>query len=191
MIDVCPVGALTDRTFRFKNRVWFLNPSDAHRDCDKCCGLVTLWNRGDEVFRVTARKDQWGEVIDQPDGKPGWICNTCRFDKKQTSDWVIEGPTKINRHSVISQGHYAGNVGMVKPPDPLNKVLAGRKPHLLLDIHEVSEVNQPHVHLNELFGPATGKTFNGDPHATGHNITDVKVEVGSNEEGTDSANQDI
>jgi NADH-quinone oxidoreductase subunit G len=23
MIDVCPVGALTDRTFRFKNRVWF------------------------------------------------------------------------------------------------------------------------------------------------------------------------
>src|SRR4051794_32904581 len=26
MIDVCPVGALTDRTFRFKSRVWFVNP---------------------------------------------------------------------------------------------------------------------------------------------------------------------
>jgi NADH-quinone oxidoreductase subunit G len=24
MIDVCPVGALTDKTFRFKSRVWFL-----------------------------------------------------------------------------------------------------------------------------------------------------------------------
>jgi len=36
MIDVCPVGALTDRTYRFKNRVWFLKPVDAHRDCDKC-----------------------------------------------------------------------------------------------------------------------------------------------------------
>jgi hypothetical protein len=23
MIDVCPVGALTDKTFRFKSRVWF------------------------------------------------------------------------------------------------------------------------------------------------------------------------
>ena len=23
VIDVCPVGALTDKTFRFKNRVWF------------------------------------------------------------------------------------------------------------------------------------------------------------------------
>jgi len=50
---------------------------------------VTLWNRGDEVFRVTARKDEWGEVQSY-DGKPGWICNTCRFDKKKTSDWVIE-----------------------------------------------------------------------------------------------------
>lgn len=188
MIDVCPVGALTDRTFRFKNRVWFLKPTDAHRDCDKCCGQVTLWNRGDEVFRVTARKDQWGEVIDLPDGKPGWICNTCRFNKKRTSDWVIEGPTKVNRHSVISAGHYEGKVGTVKPPDPLNKVLAGRKPHLLLDIHDASDVNQPQVHLNELSGPATAKTFNGDPHSTGHNVTDVKVGVGPNEEGTDSTN---
>jgi NADH-quinone oxidoreductase subunit G len=34
MIDVCPVGALTDKTFRFKSRVWFTKPMDAHRDCD-------------------------------------------------------------------------------------------------------------------------------------------------------------
>lgn len=185
MIDVCPVGALTDRTFRFKNRVWFLNPVDAHRDCDKCCGQVTLWNRGDEVFRVTARKDEWHEVIDQPDGKPGWICNTCRFDKKNTSDWIIEGPTKINRHSVISQGHY---IGTVVPNDPLNKVLAGRKPHLLLNIHNESEVNQPEVHLSELPGPATGNTFNGNPHDTGHNVTDMKEGTGPNKQGTDSTN---
>ena len=32
VIDVCPVGALTDKTFRFKSRVWFLNPMNAHRD---------------------------------------------------------------------------------------------------------------------------------------------------------------
>jgi NADH-quinone oxidoreductase subunit G len=131
MIDVCPVGALTDKTYRFKNRVWFLKPVEAHRDCDKCCGKVTLWNRGDEVYRVTARKDQYGEVED-------WICNTCRFDKKLTSDWVIEGPTKVNRHSVISQGHY---VGMEKPEETFEKIMDGRKPRLLMDIHSVSGVN--------------------------------------------------
>src|SRR6187549_1270164 len=74
MIDVCPVGALTDRTFRFKSRVWNVNPFDAHRDCPTCAGKVRLWYKGEEVFRVTGRKDEYDEVID-------WICNECRFDK--------------------------------------------------------------------------------------------------------------
>src|ERR1700712_972341 len=158
MIDVCPVGALTDRTFRFKQRVWFLKPMNAHRDCPRCCGRVTIWNRGDEVFRVTARKDEWGEVEDAPDGKTGWICNTCRFDKKKTSDWIIEGPRKIDRHSVISANHYLDD--LKRPHETIAEVMGGRKPKLLMDIHKVSGVNKPTVHLNEIEGPATGKVFN-------------------------------
>lgn len=159
MIDVCPVGALTDKTFRFKNRVWFTKPVDAHRECTTpgCCGKTTLWLRGDEVFRVTVRKDTWGEV-QSFDGKPGWICNTCRFDKKRTSDWVIEGPTKVNRHSVIAQGHY---VGVVKPPETVEKVMDGRKPKLLMDIHDVSQVNKPDIELSKINGPAHSDTFKG------------------------------
>ncbi len=99
VIDVCPVGALTDRTFRFKNRVWFTKPVDAHRDCPTCKGKVTLWYKGEEVLRVTGRKDEFGEVED-------FICNTCRFDTKNTSDWVIEGPRQISHKSVISSNHY-------------------------------------------------------------------------------------
>jgi NADH-quinone oxidoreductase subunit G len=60
---------------------------------------VNLWYKGEEVLRVTGRKDQWGEVEE-------FICNTCRFDKKNTSDWTVEGPTAVNRHSVISANHY-------------------------------------------------------------------------------------
>ena len=99
VIDVCPVGALTDRTFRFKSRVWFLNPMEAHRDCEKCSGKAVVWMYGKEIFRVTARKDQYGEVHD-------FICNTCRFEKKAPGDWVVEGPRNIERNSVISQNHY-------------------------------------------------------------------------------------
>lgn len=170
MIDVCPVGALTDRTFRFKNRVWFTKPVDAHRDCDKCCGKVTMWNRGDEVLRVTSRKDEWGEVQSY-DGKPGWICNTCRFEKKKLSDWVIEGPSNINRHSVIGANHYEK---AVRPQDPLPDVMGGRKPKLMMDIHLVSDVNKPEVDLSLLPGPATNETFNGKPGSTGDNPTDDK-----------------
>ncbi len=141
MIDVCPVGALTDKTFRFKQRVWFTKPMYAHRDCDKCCGEVTLWNRGEDVMRVTARKDTWGEVQDsKKTGKPGWICNTCRFDKKNTSDWTIEKPADISRHSVINQNHYEQN--LVMPDETIAKVMKGRQPKLLMDIHDVSEVNK-------------------------------------------------
>lgn len=99
VIDVCPVGALTDKTFRFKQRVWFTKPVDAHRKCDKCCGKTRVWLKGEEVVRVTARKDQWDEVEE-------FICNSCRYDHKKTSDWVIEGPSPIHRNSVISQNHY-------------------------------------------------------------------------------------
>jgi NADH-quinone oxidoreductase subunit G len=111
MIDVCPVGALTDKTFRFKNRVWFTKPVDAHRDCPTCKGEVTLWYKGDEVLRVTGRKDQFGEVAD-------FICNTCRFETKNTSDWVIEGPRRIAHTSVISANHYETTPLPVIKPNP-------------------------------------------------------------------------
>ena len=115
MIDVCPVGALTDKTFRFKSRVWFVKPVDAHRDCDKCSGKVTLWYKGEDVLRVTGRKDQWGEVEE-------FICNTCRFDKKHTADWVIDGVSNVSRHSVISANKYKR---LVKPKElTLNDIKA-------------------------------------------------------------------
>ena len=152
IIDVCPVGALTDRTFRFKNRVWFTKPVDAHRDCPKCKGKARLWLRGDEVLRVTARKDEWNEVED-------WICNECRFEKKKTSDWVIDGPTLISRHSVMSAGHY---VGTVETQEVMPEVMDGRKPKLLMHIHDVSEVNRPEIDLSEIEGPAHSTDYKND-----------------------------
>ena len=109
MIDVCPVGALTDRTFRFKSRVWFLKPMEAECDCKKCAGKVVLWMFGQEIYRVTGRKDQYGE-IETIDDKTAWICNECRFDKKDLAKWKVTGPRVIDRHSVISQGQYETSI---------------------------------------------------------------------------------
>lgn len=149
IIDVCPVGALTDKTFRFKNRVWFLKPVDAHRDCPTCSGKAQVWFRGNEVFRVTARKDEFNEVKD-------WICNTCRFDKKDINDWTLEKPSEISKDSVVRQGHYFEN--KVEPKETLPKVIK-RDPKILLDIHSVSEVNEPNRDLSKIDGPATSKDF--------------------------------
>ena len=105
MIDVCPVGALTDKTARFKSRVWFLKPMDASCECTKCSGKAVVWMFGKELYKVTTRQDKYGEV-EQVDGKPQWICDECRFERKDINKWTIEGPRHIDRHSVISQGHY-------------------------------------------------------------------------------------
>jgi len=164
VIDVCPVGALTDRTFRFKQRVWFTKPVDAHRDCPTCSGKVRLWYRGDEVFRVTARKDKWGEVED-------WICNDCRFHKKETSDWVIEGPSKVDRHSVISANHYRGAVEA--QPELVNQII-GKSPKLLFNIHEISDVNRPEIDLSKIEGPSHSDDFLPNQKLEGQR----KLEVG-------------
>lgn len=99
VIDVCPVGALTDRTARFSSRVWFTKPMNATCKCDKCSGKAVVWLKGDEIVRVTGRKDTYGEVEE-------FICDECRFHKKDLKYWNIEEPHHIERHSVISLNHY-------------------------------------------------------------------------------------
>lgn len=132
MIDVCPVGALTDKTFRFESRVWFNKPFDAHRDCPKCSGKVVLWMFGDTVQRVTARKDVYSEVED-------FICNECRFDHKNIEDWVIEGPRKFNKGSVLNLNNYTTPIKQVKiETDEL--VLEGREQ----DEKKISMVDVPY-----------------------------------------------
>lgn len=88
-----------------------------------------------------------------------WICNECRFDKKRTSDWIIEGPTKVSRHSVISQGHYEK---MTKPKEVIEEVMNGNIRHLM-DIHSVSEVNKPTIELSKIAGPPHSDDFTPTP----------------------------
>jgi NADH-quinone oxidoreductase subunit G len=132
MIDVCPVGALTDKTFRFKSRVWFTNPLDAHRNCTKCTGKVVLWMKDKEVLRVSARKDQYGEVKE-------FICNECRYDHKNLEDWTVEGPRHIERNSVIAQNHYE-KTDLVTLKKEIERQIVFQKgkplPEVLIDGHK-------------------------------------------------------
>jgi NADH-quinone oxidoreductase subunit G len=100
MIDVCPVGALTDKTFRFKSRVWFNKPYNAHRDCKTpgCCGKTTVWMFGDEIQHASGRKDIYHEVDD--------LFATNAVLNTKILNWVIEGPREFDKDSVINQNNY-------------------------------------------------------------------------------------
>jgi NADH-quinone oxidoreductase subunit G len=58
---------------------------------------------------------------------------------------------------VISQGHYEKKV---QSKETFTAVMDGRQPQLLMDIHTVSEVNDPSIDLSEVNGPATSRLYN-------------------------------
>lgn len=74
---------------------------------------------GDEIQRVTGRKDEFHEVDE-------FICNGCRFDHKEVSDWVIEGPRKFEKDSVINQNKHFGKLDTVTINTEEN-ILLGRE----------------------------------------------------------------
>nr|MBA2580722.1 (2Fe-2S)-binding protein [Thermoleophilaceae bacterium] len=71
IIELCPVGALTSRPYRFRARPWDIEASGSV--CTLCpaqCN-VAFTVRDDRVLRVTARENE--EVDD------GWLCDKGRF----------------------------------------------------------------------------------------------------------------
>jgi NADH-quinone oxidoreductase subunit G len=80
LMDVCPVGAITTRDYRFKSRPWD-NPLAADTICTFCakgCNTTVWikakpeWARGAQMARVTPRFN--------PDVNSYWMCDIGRFD---------------------------------------------------------------------------------------------------------------
>ncbi len=87
IIDLCPVGALTSRVWRFESRPWDMTHSATI--CSKCavgCN-VTQWQRRGQLVRVTSREN---DDIDE-----GWICDRGRFDYTDVND-----PARLRTPSV-------------------------------------------------------------------------------------------
>ena len=71
VIDICPVGALTNTQFRFKARTWNLSNSEtlcSHCGCN--CNMV-LASRMNKFMRIETRPN---DLVDD-----GWICDKARF----------------------------------------------------------------------------------------------------------------
>lgn len=78
LADVCPVGALTTREFRFKSRPWEMTAVES--TCTACsvgCSN-TLWSKKGVMQRMTARQNT--QVNDF------WLCDRGRFDLKFVGD---------------------------------------------------------------------------------------------------------
>ncbi|MEN6405988.1 MAG: 2Fe-2S iron-sulfur cluster-binding protein [Thermoguttaceae bacterium] len=78
VVDLCPVGALADKDFLYKQRVWFMN-----RHAGVCTGCATgcsTWveENQDRVYRIKPREN--------PALNRWWICNDGRYDYPHVHD---------------------------------------------------------------------------------------------------------
>ncbi len=71
-IDICPVGALTSRQFRFKARVWEMSSTETVcPGCSRGCNMHS-WVRNNEILRQTPRYN--------PDVNDYWMCDYGRME---------------------------------------------------------------------------------------------------------------
>lgn len=71
-VDICPVGALTSKDFRFQMRVWFLKETKTFcTDCGRGCNTV-IGSRENIIYRQTPRQND--EV------NSTWMCDSGRLN---------------------------------------------------------------------------------------------------------------
>jgi NADH-quinone oxidoreductase subunit G len=71
-VDICPVGALTSKDFRFQMRVWFLKETKSL--CTSCatgCNIL-IGSRGEKIYRYTPRENS------AVNGR--WMCDAGRLN---------------------------------------------------------------------------------------------------------------
>ncbi len=80
LADICPVGALTAKDFRFKQRVWFLDRKDSVcTQCARGCNVTVSVNpQTTKLYRVEPRRN--------PDVNQSWICDTGRWNVHYIGD---------------------------------------------------------------------------------------------------------
>jgi NADH-quinone oxidoreductase subunit G len=98
VIELCPVGALTSREFRFKARVWEMSATETVcRGCARGCNMY-MWVRNNEILRLTPRQN--------PDVNDYWMCDVGRLT---TYDFVnaanrISGPRLRKDGALVEVG---------------------------------------------------------------------------------------
>lgn len=79
VVDICPVGALTEKDFRFRTRVWYLDETNSVcTGCSTGCNIEVHTNKKreykNEGRRVTRLKPRFNKDVNEY-----WICDEGRY----------------------------------------------------------------------------------------------------------------
>jgi NADH-quinone oxidoreductase subunit G len=81
-VDICPVGALLNRDFRFQSRVWFVDKGPSIcTGCSNGCNVYAE-SRGDRIYRLLPRRN---EEVNQV-----WMCDDGRLAYHASNEKRVE-----------------------------------------------------------------------------------------------------
>jgi NADH-quinone oxidoreductase subunit G len=84
-VDLCPVGALTSRDFRFGSATWFLDTTPSVcTTCSRGCSME-IQSQRNKIYRMRPRYN--------PDVNGYWMCDEGRLNYKFVNENRIERPT--------------------------------------------------------------------------------------------------
>lgn len=79
IVDLCPVGALTDRDFRFQQRVWMLKQGDSICPfCARGCNIIVDHNEQSDI-QVNDRRVYRFRPRFNPEVNGHWMCDIGRY----------------------------------------------------------------------------------------------------------------
>lgn len=96
VVDICPVGALTNRDFRFKARVWDMSHTNTIcNGCARGCN-IEIWVRNNEVLRLVPRHNE--------DVNSFWMCDHGRLNtfKFINADDRVDSP-HIRKEGILTK----------------------------------------------------------------------------------------
>ena len=135
VVDICPVGALTSRDFRFRARVWYLESTESVcTSCARGCN-VDVFHREGRIFRFRPR---WN-----PDVNQYWMCDYGRNGYKavhapnrllrperrsgeafESEDWDAAVRATAERLREIRTAHGDGSIGVIVSTHATNEEAA-------------------------------------------------------------------
>jgi len=80
-VDICPVGALTSKDFRFKMRVWFLKETKSISTWDGTGSNIIIGSRENKIYRITPRENEEVNSCWMPD-EARFEFHACQDEKR-------------------------------------------------------------------------------------------------------------
>lgn len=150
IVDLCPVGALLDRDFRFRARAWFLSATPTL--CTGCSRGCSIWadTMGQDAFRFRPREN---EAVNK-----SWMCDAGRRTYRQIGKHRLlrcsvgrgdqardASPSEAVHEAVALLQGAAGDVALLVSPGLSNEDLLATAALArdVLDVDHVYETGRP------------------------------------------------